>query len=98
MAIPDYQSLMLPVLKIAADGKEHQTREAINQLVDQFGLSEAERKQMLASGVATVFDDRFGWARYYLKRAGLLRNPRRSYFQITERGRGVLSKNPQRID
>src|SRR5262249_44855859 len=98
MAIPDYQSLMLPLLKIAADGKEHQTRETITHLADQFGLSEAERKQMLASGLATVFDDRFGWARYYLKRAGLLQNPRRSYFQITERGRGVLAKNPPNID
>lgn len=98
MPIPDYQSLMLPILKIAADGKEHQTRETINHLADQFGLNEAERKQMLASGVATVFDDRFGWARYYLKRAGLLQNPRRSYFQITERGREVLTKSPPNID
>lgn len=98
MPIPDYQTLMLPLLKIAADGKEHQTRETINQLADQFGLNEAERKQMLASGVASVFDDRFGWARYYLKRAGLLHNPRRSYFQITDRGRGVLDKNPTIID
>ena len=58
MAIPDYQSLMLPVLKIAADGKEHQIRDTINQLANQFGLSDAERKQMLASGLATLFDDR----------------------------------------
>jgi len=98
MPIPDYQTLMLPLMKIAGDGKEHQTRETINQLADQFGLSEAERKQMLASGVASVFDDRFGWARYYLKRACLLHNPRRSYFQITDRGKGVLEKNPTIID
>jgi restriction system protein len=98
MAIPDYQSLMLPVLKIAEDGNEHNTREAITQLAKQFGLTDAERKQMLASGLASVFDDRFGWARYYLKRAGLLQNPRRGYFQVTERGKTVLAQNPSRID
>jgi restriction system protein len=98
MAIPDYQSLMLPMLKIAGDGAEHRTRETITTLADQFGLTESERKQMLASGLASVFDDRFGWARYYLKRAGLLLNPRRSYFQITQRGKAVLAQAPERID
>jgi|HubBroStandDraft_6_1064221.scaffolds.fasta_scaffold149223_2 restriction system protein len=98
MAIPDYQSLMLPVLKIAGDGNEHHTRETIARLSDQFGLTEAERKQMLASGGLSVFDDRFGWARYYLKRAGLLQNPRRGYFQITDRGKTVLAQNPAKID
>lgn len=98
MAIPDYQTLMLPLMKVAADGREHQTRETINLLADQFGLTESERKELLTSGRVSVFDDRFGWARYYLKRAGLLQNPRRSFFQITERGRGVLEKNPATID
>lgn len=98
MAIPDYQSLILPVLKIAGDGNQHNTRETIALLADHFGLSDAERKQMLASGVASVFDDRFGWARYYLKRAGLLQNPRRGYFQITDRGKAVLAQQPQKID
>lgn len=96
--VPDYQSLMLPILKMAADGKEHNTRETINTLADQFSLTDAERKQMLATGIATILDDRFAWARYYLKRAGLLQNPRRSYFQITDRGRTVVSQNPAKID
>ena len=96
--MPDYQTLMLPLMKVAADGKEHQTRETISLLADQFGLSEEERKQLLASGRVPIFDDRFGWARYYLKRAGLLQNPRRSFFQITERGRAVLEKSPASID
>ena len=98
MAIPDYQSLMLPILKIAGDGSEHHTRETITKLADQFGLSDTERKQMLASGGLPVFDDRFGWARYYLKRAGLLQNPRHGYFQITDRGKTVLAQNPTKID
>jgi restriction system protein len=89
---------MLPVLKIAVDGNEHYTRETITRLAEQFGLTEAERKQMLASGAVSVFNDRFGWARYYLKRAGLLQNPRRGYFRITDRGRTVLAQNPTKID
>jgi len=98
MAVPDYQTLMLPILKIAGDGDEHHTRETITRLAELFGLTEADRKQMLASGAVSVFDDRFGWARYYLKRAGLLQNPRRGYFQITDRGKAVLAKNPTKID
>jgi restriction system protein len=57
MAIPDYQTLMLPLMNVAADGKEHQTRETIKLLADQFGLSEAERKELLTSGRGSVFDD-----------------------------------------
>lgn len=71
MAIPDYQTVMLPLLKLASDDKEHQIREAVNMLADQFKLTEAERKETLPSGGA-IFDNRVGWARTYLKKAGLL--------------------------
>jgi restriction system protein len=95
MAIPEYQRPMLPMLKIAEDGAEHRTRDTIATLADQFGFTESERKQMLASGLASVFDDRFGWAPYYLKRAGLLFNPRRAYFQNCRLG---FAQAPERID
>src|SRR5438552_8528183 len=98
MPIPDYQSLMLPLLRIAEDGNQHNTRQTITQLADDFGLSEADRKRMLASGTASVFDDRFGWAWYYLKRAGLFQNPRRGFFQITDRGKKALAQEPTKID
>jgi restriction system protein len=98
MAIPDYQSVMLPLLKVAADGKEHHIREAIDLLVHQFKLTEDERKELLPSGADWVFNNRVGWARTYLKKAGLIEYPKRGYFMITERGQALIAKAPPRID
>lgn len=98
MAIPDYQTLMLPLLRYASDGREHSLREAIECLADQFHLSDDERKELLPSGQQATFDNRVGWARTYLKKARLLEASRRGYFVITERGRSVLGNGIQRID
>jgi restriction system protein len=75
MAIPDYQSVMLPLLRLAADGREHSVRSAIEQLADEFRLTEEERKELLPSGGQATFDNRVGWARTYMKKAGLLESP-----------------------
>jgi restriction system protein len=98
MAIPDYQKLMLPLLKIAGDGKEHVKREALNELALQFGLTDEERKELLPSGNQAVFDNRLGWARTYLKKAGLIQYIQRGHFQITDRGKSVLAQNPVGIN
>ncbi len=98
MAIPDYQTAMLPLLSLAGDGKAHQIREATNDLAKKFALTGSELKETLPSGIGGIFDNRVGWARTYLKKAGLLSYPKRSHFQITERGSTVLSKNPSNID
>ena len=98
MAIPDYQSLMLPVLQLAGDQHEHSLQEAIESLAKRFNLSNGERKELLPSGRQAIFDNRVGWARTYLKKAGLLHSPKRSYFQITERGLGVLKQVPTMIN
>jgi restriction system protein len=98
MTIPDYQSIMLPLLEFAADGKEHETRETINHISDLFELSEEERKKLLPSGSQEIIDNRVGWAKTYLKKAGLLKQPRRGIFKITERGLKVLEENPEKID
>lgn len=98
MSIPDYQSIMLPLLKFASDKKEHSIREAIEELANFFKLNEQERKEVLPSGQQYVFDNRVGWARTYLKKAGLLESTRRSFFKITDLGLDVLSKNPQKIN
>src|SRR3989338_780233 len=89
---------MLPLLKMAEDEQEHSIREAIDGIADLFKLSEQERKELLPSGQQYIVDNRVGWARTYLKKAGLLESPRRSYFRITDLGRDVLKKNPPRID
>ena len=98
MAIPDYQSVMLPLLRYAGDGQEHSLRETIDALADDFGLTPDERKELLPSGQQQVFDNRVGWARTYLTKAGLLQKTRRSHYEISERGRKVLASNPDRID
>jgi restriction system protein len=98
MAIPDYQSLMLPLLKVAADGKVHTKRDALNELAERFKLTEEERKELLPSGNQAVFDNRIGWARTYLKKSGLIEYPQRGHFQITDRGKSVLEKNPPVIN
>jgi restriction system protein len=98
MTIPDYQSVMLPLLRLAADGGEHSVREAIERLADHFKLSEDERRELLPSGGQATFDNRVGWARTYMKKAGLLESPRRGYFKITDRGLGALKTNPEAIN
>jgi len=98
MAIPDYQTTMLPLLKFAGFEKEHTLHEAVDSLAIVFKLSSEEKEVLLPSGQQTVFFNRVGWARTYLKKAGLLDSPRRSYFIITKRGKDVLSSNPSRID
>ena len=77
MSIPDFQSVMLPLLQYAGDGKEHSLRDAITFLADVFNLSDEERKELLSSGQQAVFDNRVGWARTHLKKAGLLESPKR---------------------
>lgn len=98
MAIPDYQSLMLPVLKLASDGKEHKFSGAVEGLADEFGLSMEERNELLPSGSQAVFNNRVGWARSYLKQAGLLVTPRRGFFVITANGLELLATGPTKID
>lgn len=98
MPIPDYQTLMLPVLRDLADGNEHRFRDVIDHLALEFDLSSEERNSLLPSGGSFVFDNRVGWARTYLKKAGLVDSPRRGYVSITERGRVLLAQQPARID
>ena len=96
--IPDYQTLMLPLLKLVSDGQEHKYRDIIEKLAIEFEVTDEERKEHLASGNQSIFDNRVGWAKTYLKKAGLLDSPKRATFVITDIGRQTLSKNPDRID
>lgn len=98
VAIPDYQTLMLPVLKLAADGAEHKFSHAVELLAEELSLSTEERNELLPSGSQAVFNNRVGWARSYLKQAGLLSSPKRGFFTITPKGGALLAKNPERVD
>jgi len=98
MAIPDFQSLMLPLLKVVADGREYRLRDAVELLAEEFHITDEERQQLLPSGRYPTFDNRIAWAKTYLKKAGLIDQPRRAFFQITERGREVLKTSPKLIN
>ncbi len=98
MAIPDYQTCMLPLLKYHADGQEHTNRDSIDTLSNEFKLTDEERRMMLPSGVQGLFDNRVNWARTYMKKAALLESPKRGVHKITKRGLDVLKKDPKRID
>ena len=98
MAIPDYQSIMLPLLKLASNKKEHSMHDTIEKLAALFNLSDSERQELLPSGQQEIFDNRVGWARTYLKKAGLIDSPKRGVFVITEEGLGALKSNPPKIN
>lgn len=98
MAIPDFQTIMLPLLRFYDDGDEHSVQEAVDKLAQHFKLSQEDLKELLPSGKQTTFYNRVGWVRTYLAKSGLLEMARRSYYKITDRGQEVLTQNPPRID
>jgi len=98
MPIPDFQSIMLPLLQVATDGQEHNIHDFIEKLAEVFSLSEQELNELLPSGRQPMFYSRVGWARTYLSESRLVEMTRRSYYKITERGKEVLKSNPPRID
>ena len=96
--IPDFQTLMLPLLETLRDGEEHSLRDTIDELGRRFRLTKEQRRELLQSGRQPIFDNRVGWARTYLKNAGLIEYTRRGYFRITKRGIESLKQKPDRID
>ncbi|MFW9877463.1 MAG: restriction endonuclease [Candidatus Thorarchaeota archaeon] len=98
MAIPDYATIMLPLLKYTADQEEHHIREVIDYLTKIFKLSEDEKRELLPSGGDTLFSNRCQWARTHLVKAGLLESTRRGYIKISQRGLEALNKNPEKIN
>ena len=98
MAVPDFQSIMRPMLEHLADGKVHKNRETNEFLAEHFQLSEEELSQMLPSGYAKIFDNRIGWAKTHLKGAGLIESPARAMYRITQRGLDALSQTDQLIN
>src|SRR5208282_6870579 len=98
MPIPDYQSLMRPLLAFGSDGSEKNINDAINGIANQLGLTEDERHQLLPSGKQAIFSNRVHWARTYLDKAGAIKATRRAHFVVTDRGKKLLIDHPERID
>lgn len=97
MPIPDYQSLMLPVLQTSSKG-EIRIGQVVEELANQLGLTPDERTELLPSGKQTLFSNRVHWAKSYLNKAGLVAITRRGHFKITQRGLDALKSSPSRID
>lgn len=91
--IPDFQTLMRPLLELHADGGEHVNRDLVNTLAVQFALTDEERREMLPSGRAKTFDNRVGWAKTYISNAELIAAPRRGISVISEKGRRLLNEH-----
>jgi restriction system protein len=98
MAIPDYETLMLPILQFLSDSNVKKTREIINQIIQKFEITPDETKKLIPSGRAKLIDNRVGWACTYLRKYGLISSPQRGQNRITHEGLGLLSNNPDRID
>ncbi len=96
MAIPDYQTLMLPVLRAALS--ETHVGDVVDQLAAEFGLTNDERAQLLSSGKQTVFANRVHWAKTYLGKAGLTSSTGRGRFVATDAGRAIAESPPPRLD
>lgn len=96
MTIPDYQTLMLPVLRIAATG-EQRVADMAERIADDLGLSLTEREEMLPSGRQRLLHNRIHWAKFYMSKAGLITSPKRGRFIATHAGRALLASNPARI-
>ncbi|WP_027184442.1 restriction endonuclease [Desulfovibrio inopinatus] len=92
MAIPDFQSTMLPLLQFLSDGNEHSNRDILDALENQFDMTEEEQHRLLPSGKQRIFVNRLAWAKSHLKQAGLIASRKRGYFIITDRGMHIISE------
>lgn len=96
MSIPDFQTVMLPLLRDLEAG-ERQSQETVDALAGHFALTAEERAQRLPSGKQTTFTNRIAWAKSHMKVAGLIESPRRGVYRLTNRGREVLSADPSSV-
>lgn len=98
MPVPGYEEFMLPLLRLIADGSDHNVRDVREKLAGEFRLTSSDRAEMLPSGKQSVFDNRVGWSKTYLDKAGLLLSVKRGVYRITDAGKAVVARPPKRID
>jgi restriction system protein len=98
MPVPDFQTLLLPLLRVTEDRAVHTTSEVISALAQEFALTPEDREELLPSGTQRRFDNRVNWAAAHLRKAALLESAGRGRFRMTDRGAGILAASPTRID
>jgi restriction system protein len=96
--VPDFQTLMRPLLALTEDGTEHNIADLRDALAVEFGLTEDDLAERIPSGRVTTLQNRVGWAATYLYRCKLLERPRRAHYKISNRGHEVLAQHPDRVD
>ena len=97
MTVPTYEEFMLPTLRVLADGSERRTRDVASSAADLLGVTEAEREELISSGLP-AYISRAQWAQTYLVQAGLIARPKRGVVAITDAGRAVLANPPAKLD
>lgn len=97
MPVPDYETMMLPVLQSFADGAKN-VSEVIPLIITKLGITPQEAEELIPSGRITYVGNRAHWARTYMSKAGLLRSPKRNHHEITDLGRKILASHPNGIN
>jgi len=97
-SIPQYHTLMLPLLKVMESGADMTTKQMRDAVAAHLELTAEALSQRLPSGTQTAFDNRMGWARTYLFKAGLIDRPRRATYAISQSGKQLLLNPPATID
>ena len=98
MAVPDFQTIMLPFLRFTQNREECSTREVVSFLAEYYNLTEDEISEQIPSGYQTKLTNRVSWVFVHLQRAGLIEKIRRGFYKVTPRGHELLKQNPERID
>src|ERR1700737_4949582 len=97
MPVPGFESFMLPLLRALEDGAEHPMSEVRERIAREMALSDQDRTELLPSGKQAVFDNRLGWAKTYLDKAGLIATVKRGVYRITNDGRRLLAQKPDTV-
>lgn len=95
--IPDFQTIMLPLLKLLASGEQKSLNEVMEKLSEHYQLKPQELKIKVPSGQMGLFRNRVGWSRSYLKKAGLIEYPARGVYKITDYGKHFLASKPTEL-
>ncbi|HEX7369621.1 MAG TPA: restriction endonuclease [Rhodanobacteraceae bacterium] len=98
MAVPKYDWWYLPLLQLLGDGQMHRMSDVYDELAKNAGLSDTDLAEMLPSGTDRTYRNRIGWARTFLKKAGLVESPKWGHVRITDRGKTALKENPAEIN
>jgi restriction system protein len=96
--VPPYHTLMLPLLKVMGSRNEMTTKQMRDEVAENLGLTVEALSERLPSGSQNAFDNRMGWARTYLFKAGLLDRPRRATYAISDAGKKLLANPPSEIN